>query len=300
MGLKLGQTRHSQNKSDGGWETTLQTAKQIFCANQIILYLCIHKTPIMTTTSTVEKVKNYQGQSRFLLNLKDSLKKYGGLTFKQLEAAEKTFNGEVKTIDLENLPEDLKNILNYEGESVFVKDISEKLRKFGTLTDKQKFTAMKAIQKEEDKKKSIVVHWATPGQTILVGRKVGQGLREKYGLEFNPMILDITEIIEVRPKAIRFKAKMTDSRGKWCCICNKTLTDELSMLSGVGKICSKHFGVPYLTSKDDAEQYRQNYLKRIEEIGEMEVWAPRTSIKKWEGGKAKIHQAAVDALGRKL
>lgn len=254
----------------------------------------------MTTTSTVEKVKNYQGQSRFLLNLKDSLKKYGGLTFKQLEAAEKTFNGEVKTIDLENLPEDLKNILNYEGESVFVKDISEKLRKFGTLTDKQKFTAMKAIQKEEDKKKSIVVHWATPGQTILVGRKVGQGLREKYGLEFNPMILDITEIIEVRPKAIRFKAKMTDSRGKWCCICNKTLTDELSMLSGVGKICSKHFGVPYLTSKDDAEQYRQNYLKRIEEIGEMEVWAPRTSIKKWEGGKAKIHQAAVDALGRKL
>lgn len=152
---------------------------------------------------------------------------------------------------------------------------------------------------EKDKNyKSVLVHWATPGQTILVGRKVGQGLRKKYGLEFNPMILDITEIIEVSPKAIRFKAKMTVSRGKWCCICNKTLTDELSMLSGVGKICSKHFQVPYLTSKDDAEVYRQNYLKRIEEIGEMEVLAPKSSIKKWEGGKSKIHQAAVEALSR--
>lgn len=151
---------------------------------------------------------------------------------------------------------------------------------------------------EKQNSKSVLVHWTTPGQTILVGRKVGQELRKKYGLHFNPMILDITEIIEIKPKAIKFRAKLTESRGKWCCICNKTLTDELSMLSGVGKICSKHFGVPYLTSKDDADIFRKNYLKRIDEIGELEVWAPKTSIKKWEGGKSKIHQAAVEALSR--
>lgn len=249
-------------------------------------------------TNTVEKVRNYQGNSRFILNLKEALKKYGGLTFKQIDAAEKTFNGQIKSIDLENLPENLKVILNYDGENQFVKDIAEKLRQYGTLTDKQKFRAIETIQKEKDKKKSVLVHWATPGQTILISRKVGQELRKKYNLEFNPMILDITEIIELRPKAIKFKAKMTESRGKWCCVCNKTLTDELSMLSGVGKICSKHVGVPYLTNISEAEIYRQNYLKRIEEIGEMEVWAPKSSIKEWEGGKAKIHRAAVEALTR--
>ena len=59
-----------------------------------------------------QKVRNYQGQSTFLMNLKQSLQKYGGLTPNQLAAAEKTLNGEVKTLNMENLPEDLKSIVN--------------------------------------------------------------------------------------------------------------------------------------------------------------------------------------------
>lgn len=136
---------------------------------------------------TIQKVRNYQGQSNFLNNLKSNLHKYGSLTPKQIEAAQKSLNSEVKTIDLENLPEDLKKILNYTGENKFIKDISEKLRKYGTLTDKQKLVVSQAIQKEEDKNKSMLVHWATPGQTIQVGRKVGQELKEKYNLDFNPI-----------------------------------------------------------------------------------------------------------------
>ena len=243
-----------------------------------------------------QKVRNYQGQSTFLMNLKQSLQKYGGLTPKQLMAAEKTLNGEVKTLDMENIPEDLKSIVNYEGESTFVKDISAKLKKYGTLTEKQKSAALHAIQKEDDSKKAYTVHWATPGQTIQVGRKVGQGLKEKYELEFNPLILDITEIIEVRPKAIKFKAKMTSKRGNVCSVCNKTLTDEFSMITGMGKICAGHLKVEYITDRSQAEAFRERYLKRIEEIGEMEVWAPKASIKEWVGGKANIHKAAIESL----
>jgi hypothetical protein len=246
--------------------------------------------------SIQQKVLNYQGQSTFILNLKQSLQKYGGLTPKQLTAAEKTLNGEVKVLDLETLPENLKVIVNYEGESNFVKDISSKLKKYGTLTEKQKTAALNAIQKEEDQKKSFLVHWATPGQTIQVGRKVGQGLKEKYELEFNPIILDITEIIEVRPKAIKFKAKMTSKRGNVCSVCNKTLTDDFSMITGMGKICAGHLKVDYITDRTQAEAFRERYLKRIEEIGEMEVWAPKSSIKEWEGGKSHIHKVAVESL----
>ena len=245
---------------------------------------------------TIQKVRNYQGKSNFLNNLKSNLQKYGSLTPKQIEAAQKSLNSEVKTIDLENLPEDLKKILNYTGENNFIKDISEKLRKYGTLTDKQKLVVSQAIQKEEDKNKSMLVHWATPGQTIQLGRKVGQELKEKYNLDFNPIVLDITEIIEVRPKAIKFKAKMTISRGNVCTICNKTLTDEFSMLTNMGKICAGHMKVEYITDASQAESFRERYLKRIDEIGEMEVWAPKASIKKWEGGKSRIHKEAIESL----
>jgi hypothetical protein len=46
----------------------------------------------MTTTSTstiFSRVRNYEGTIPFLLNLKASLKKWGNLTPKQLEFAEK-------------------------------------------------------------------------------------------------------------------------------------------------------------------------------------------------------------------
>lgn len=251
----------------------------------------------MTTQIALQqKVRNYQGQNRFILNLKQSLQKFGGLTPKQLQAAEKTLSGETIVVDLENIPEELKSILKYEGASTFVSDIREKLKKYGTITDKQKSAALNAIRKEEEDKKAFVVHWATPGQTIQVGRKIGQQLKEKYGLEFNPTVLDITEIIEVRPRAIKFKAKMTSKRGNVCTICNKTLTDEFSMLTNMGKICASRMKVEYITDASQVEAFRERYLKRIDEIGEMEIWAPKSSIKEWQGGKSHIHKQAVESL----
>jgi hypothetical protein len=84
-------------------------------------------TKDMTTTiSTQDKVRNYQGQNSFILNLKQSLQKWGGLTEKQILAADKCLNSEVKKIYMENLPEDIKRIVDYKGENPFVKDIASK------------------------------------------------------------------------------------------------------------------------------------------------------------------------------
>ena len=236
-----------------------------------------------TQTTTVERVRNYQGQNRFLNNLKESVKKYGGLTFKQLEAAEKSLNSEVKTLDMENLPEDLKKIIDYNGENQFVADIAIKLTKYGTLTEKQKNAALKQIQKEIDQDNTMRMSWPTPGESIKIGRKIGQGLREKYGLEFNPTILDITKLLAVSPKAVRFAGKMTVKRGDVCMCCGKTLTDEFSMLTRMGKICAGHMRVEYITNVSQADEFRERYLKRVEEIGEMEFWVPKKQIIKWEG-----------------
>jgi hypothetical protein len=238
-------------------------------------------TTTINITDTVIKVRNYQGNNSFLLKMKETIQKYNGLTIKQAEAAEKCLNSQVKTIDMENLPEDLKRIMDYKGENNFVKDIQTKFTKYGTLTAKQVEASIKQIQKEEDKARTVAVRIPTPGETILLGRRIGQDLKEQYNLEFNPMIIDITKVLGVSPKAIKFAGKMTIKRGSVCMCCGRTLTDEFSMLTKLGKTCAGHMKIEYITDASQAERLRNDYLKRVEEIGVMEFWVPKKQIKMW-------------------
>ena len=233
-------------------------------------------------TSTTEKVKNYQGQKSFVIKMKDVLAKYGRLTPKQEEATEKCLNATV-TVKVEEMTEDMKRIVEYKGKNSFVLEIASKFQTYGTLTEKQKTAALKQIQKEEDKEKTIRMNWPTTGETIVIARKIGQQLKEAYGLEFNPTLIDITRLLGVSPKAVRFAGKMTIKRGKICSSCMRDLTDEFSMLTGMGKTCAKHLRVEYIKDASEATRFREDYLKRVEEIGEMQFWIPKNQIKKWDG-----------------
>jgi hypothetical protein len=236
----------------------------------------------MTTTNTIQKVRNYQGSNSFVIKMKDTVAKYGGLTPKQLEAVERCLNS-VATVKTEEMTEDMKRIVEYKGENSFVKDIASKFQKYGTLTEKQMSAALAQIQKEEDKEKTIRMNWPTPGETIVLGRKIGQQLKETYELEFNPTLIDITRLLGVSQKAVKFAGKMTIKRGKICTSCMRDLTDEFSMLTGMGKTCAKHMKVEYIKDASEAARFREDYLKRVEEIGEMEFWVPKSQIKKWNG-----------------
>jgi hypothetical protein len=123
----------------------------------------------------------------------------------------------------------------------------------------------------------------TIGETIKVGRSIGQQMKEQYGLKFNPILLDITKVLAVSPKAVKFSGKMTVKRGDVCVCCAKTLTDEFSMLTKMGKTCAKHMGVEYITDLSQAERFREDYLKKVEEIGILEFWVPKSRIIKWDG-----------------
>jgi hypothetical protein len=235
-----------------------------------------------TTVTTTSKIKNYQGNNSFVLKMKDSLSKYGRLTEKQLAAVEKALmtKSEVK---VDELPEDMKRIANYVGENSFVLDIKKKLLSYGTLTFPQTSAAVKQIQKEEDKSNTRKMNIPTIGETIKVGRSIGQQMKEQYGLKFNPILLDITKVLAVSPKAVKFSGKMTVKRGDVCVCCAKTLTDEFSMLTKMGKTCAKHMGVEYITDLSQAERFREDYLKKVEEIGILEFWVPKSRIIKWDG-----------------
>jgi hypothetical protein len=68
----------------------------------------------------------------------------------------------------------------------------------------------------------------------------------------------------------------------------KDLTDEFSMLTGMGKICARHLKVPYIKDASETTRFREDYLKRVDEIGEMEFWVPKNQIKKWNGATQSV------------
>ena len=175
-----------------------------------------------------------------------------------------------------------EKVKNYQGQNSFVIKMKDVLTKYGRLTPKQEETVVKIFEKEVSEK-TISMNWGTPGETIVIGRKIGQQLKETYGLEFNPTLIDITKLLSVGPKSVTFSGKMTIKRGKVCLCCMRDLTDEYSMITNLGKICAKHMKVPYIKDASEATRFREDYLKRIEEIGEMKFTIPKNQIKKWNG-----------------
>jgi hypothetical protein len=234
------------------------------------------------TFTTTQKVKNYNGNNSFIIKMKDTIARYGHLTTAQSSAVERILNAPIESKQVE-MTEDMKRVQSYKGENTFVKDIQSKLEKYGKLSDKQVSAAITQIKKEEDKEKTYQMNWPIAGDTIILGRKIGQQLKETYGLEFNPTLIDITSILGVSSKAVRFSGKMTIKRGNICMCCGRELTDEFSMLTKMGKTCATHMKMEYIKDKSEAERFREEYLKKVEEIGEFQFWIPKRQIKKWEG-----------------
>ena len=181
----------------------------------------------------------------------------------------------------------VQKVQDYKGPSTFIQKMKEVILKKGSLTQKQEEVVFNILNKEASQK-TISMNWPTTGETIIIGRKIGQQLKETYGLEFNPTLLDITRLLGVSPKAVKFAGKMTIKRGKICTSCMKDLTDEFSMLTGMGKICARHLKVPYIKDASETTRFREDYLKRVDEIGEMEFWVPKNQIKKWNGATQSV------------
>ena len=176
----------------------------------------------------------------------------------------------------------IEQVQNYKGNNSFIIKMKDTISRYNRLTPKQEEVVIGIFQKEKNEI-TIQVNWPTFGETLVIGRKIGQQLKETYGLEFNPVLIDITRLLGVSPKAVKFSGKMTVKRGKICMCCGRDLSDEFSMLTKMGKTCSSHMKVEYIKDKSEVERFRNDYLKRVEEIGEMEFWIQKSQIKKWNG-----------------
>jgi hypothetical protein len=176
----------------------------------------------------------------------------------------------------------IEKVQNYTGTNSFIIKMKDTVNKYNRLSPKQEEVVVGIFQKEHNER-TLEMNWPTTGESIILARKIGQQLKETYGLEFNPTLIDISRLLAVSPKSVKFSGKMTVKRGNICMCCGRELSDEFSMLTKMGKTCSKHMKVEYIKDKSEVERFRNDYLKRVEEIGEMEFWVPKSQIKKWNG-----------------
>ena len=244
----------------------------------------------MTTTMTTEqKVRNYQGNNKFLNSLKESLTRYSSLTQRQCDIAEKSLrnlerNGELV---IENLYEDLQLIMNYTGSNEFILKMKDQYTQWRNLSDRQISAAVKSIKKE--KTPTIEIRVDLKNESIRIKRGIALKIKEEYGLEFMPILVDLVGTTHISSKAVRVRAKLTKENGDVCRCCGAELTDEFSILTGMGPVCAKHLKVKYIKDKVEVARFHEELALRVEEIGEFEFWLPKTQIREFvQSGRFKF------------
>ena len=181
----------------------------------------------------------------------------------------------------------IEEVKNYNGTNNFMNSLKRGLKKFGSLTENQTSSAIRVIEgvrRHEQAQERLNI--TLIGDTIKIGRKIALGIKEEYGLEFHPILIDVTAVTGMTDRAIRVKGKLTKENGGVCRCCAKTLTDDVSKVTGIGPVCSKYVGVAHPRSAYDTvaiENYKKDISRKIDEIGEFEFWVPKSQVKKWEG-----------------
>jgi len=89
----------------------------------------------------------------------------------------------------------IEEVKNYNGTNNFMNSLKRGLKKFGSLTENQTSSAIRVIEGARRHKQSQErLNITLVGDTIKIGRKIALGIKEEYGLEFHPILIDVTSV----------------------------------------------------------------------------------------------------------
>ena len=162
-----------------------------------------------------------------------------------------------------------EKVRDYNGNNSFIKNLKPGLSKYGRLTPKQFAAAEKIILNEVRSSEVKVEDLPQSLQDIV-----------NYSGEL--------KFVTVSEKAVKIEAKLTKENGGICRCCGRTLTDDISKMTGIGPVCSGNVGVKHPTSREDLPKYNQMISDKIDEIGTFEFWVPKRGIVEWNGHGAVL------------
>jgi hypothetical protein len=180
---------------------------------------------------------------------------------------------------------------NYSGSNSFMISLKSNLLRYGKLTERQLPYAVKFFEEQQQQTISSDVVKKSDYPTYKLKNPFLITIKGQYFVkdlcESKLLLGDvisyawvITEVTGITPKAVKVKAKIADSKHNlnFCRACCRSLTDKFSIATGMGKICSEKYGIPYLTDMSQVDAYKMKLDEKINQIGEKEFWLPKSKV----------------------
>jgi hypothetical protein len=192
----------------------------------------------METLNVTSMVKNYEGTNYFINSLKLGLSKYGKLTPKQLIAADNFFS---------------------------------KLNSTKVDVSKEPNSVVTTITKPVSTERLVDVN-------IKVTKFIAKCIAKDNKLDFKPFLITVSKVLSETKNAYQLVGKMTTSDVSSCRCCGLDLTDWRSQATGVGPVCSKNLGIPYVKKEEDVEVFKKMLTLKINQIGDLTFWVAKSQI----------------------
>ena len=170
----------------------------------------------------------------------------------------------------------LTKVKEYNGNNGFILSLKGGLTKYGSLTPKQLSAAGNFFSKFDQPKP--VSEEKEVNVNLKVTKFIAKRIAEDNGLEFRPFLVSITKVLRTTNKAYEVVGRMNTSDVTSCRCCGKDLTDWRSQATGVGPVCSKALGIPYVTKQEDVEVFKKLLKLKIDQIGDLTFWVPKSQI----------------------
>ena len=180
------------------------------------------------------------------------------------------------------------NVKNYKGNNGFINSLQNGLKKYGSLTERQSLAAGKYFSKQLVSKTEVKPQVKEVSVNIKISKFIAKRIAEDNDLEFKPFLLTVTKVLRETPKAYQVVGKMNTSDVSSCRCCGLDLTDWRSQATGVGPVCSKSLGIPYVKKEEDVVVYKKLLKLKIDKIGDLTFWLAKSQIKE---GKEELENS---------
>ena len=172
----------------------------------------------------------------------------------------------------------ISKVSNYNGNNNFILSLQGGLKKYGGLTGKQLSAAGNFFQKETSPKEVETPQPKDVNVNIKITKFIAKRIAEENDLEFKPFLMTITKVLRETQKAYQVVGKMNTSDVSSCRCCGRDLTDWRSQATGVGPVCSKALGIPYVKKEEDVVVYKKLLKLKIDKIGDLTFWLAKSQI----------------------
>jgi hypothetical protein len=174
----------------------------------------------------------------------------------------------------------ITQVREYEGKNNFINSLKGGLTKWGRLTPKQISAAGRVFQSWNKTEPKVMNNGGGTevNVNIKVTKFIAKRIAQENELEFRPFLLTISKVLKETEKAYQVVGKMNLSDVSSCRCCGRDLTDWRSQATGIGPVCSKHLGIPYVQKQEDVEVYMKLLSIKINKIGDLTFWLAKSQI----------------------